>query len=119
MMGRQTGDQSQLFYLFNLEERISGPICGRRINPAVTRICAIEGRSDADASRFHSKAPDEIDWSARCQNQRRLCVYHRKTHRQRRARRRRFFFFGGHGTRSRNLDSECSSLRPRHPRRLW
>ena len=22
MMGRQTGDQSQLFYLFNLEERI-------------------------------------------------------------------------------------------------
>ncbi len=38
MMGRQTGDQSQLFYLFNLEERIPGPICGRRINPVVTRV---------------------------------------------------------------------------------
>jgi hypothetical protein len=24
MMGRQTGDQSQLFYLFNLERRIPG-----------------------------------------------------------------------------------------------
>ena len=38
MMGRQTGDQSQLFYLFNLERRI--PTCNllRRINPVVTRI---------------------------------------------------------------------------------
>jgi hypothetical protein len=37
-MGRQTCDQSQLFYLFNLEERISGPICCRRINPVVMRV---------------------------------------------------------------------------------
>jgi hypothetical protein len=36
MMGRQTGDQSQLFYLFNLERRISHLL--RRINPVVTRI---------------------------------------------------------------------------------
>ena len=33
--GRQRGDQSQLFYLFNLEERIP-----RKINPTVTRVLA-------------------------------------------------------------------------------
>jgi transposase len=38
MMGRQTGDQSQLFYLFNLERRISAGHLLRRINPVVTRI---------------------------------------------------------------------------------
>ena len=38
MMGRQTGDQSQLFCLFNLERRI--PTCNllRRISPVVSRI---------------------------------------------------------------------------------
>jgi hypothetical protein len=29
MMGRQTGDQSQLFYLFNLEKRIPARHCTR------------------------------------------------------------------------------------------
>src|SRR5262245_2459234 len=38
MMGRQTGDQSQLFYLFNLEGRIPARHLLRRINPIVTRI---------------------------------------------------------------------------------
>jgi transposase len=38
MMGRQTGDQSQLFYLFNLERRIPTGNLLRRINPVVTRI---------------------------------------------------------------------------------
>ena len=38
MMGRQTGDQSQLFYLFNLERRIPASHLLRRINPIVTRI---------------------------------------------------------------------------------
>lgn len=38
MMGRQTGDQSQLFYLFNLEERIPEGHLLRRINPVVTRV---------------------------------------------------------------------------------
>jgi transposase len=38
MMGRQTGDQSQLFYLFNLERRIPAGNLLRRINPVVTRI---------------------------------------------------------------------------------
>jgi transposase len=38
MMGRQTGDQSQLFYLFNLERRIPADHLLRRINPVVTRI---------------------------------------------------------------------------------
>ncbi len=38
MMGRQTGDQSQLFYLFNLERRIPAGHLLHRINPVVTRI---------------------------------------------------------------------------------
>jgi hypothetical protein len=38
MMGRQTGDQSQLFYLFNLEGRIPANYLLRRINPVVTRV---------------------------------------------------------------------------------
>jgi len=40
MMGRQTGDQSQLFYLFNLEGRIPAGHLLRRINPVVTQILA-------------------------------------------------------------------------------
>lgn len=40
MMGRQTVDQSQLFYLFNLEGRIPARHLLRRINPIVTRILA-------------------------------------------------------------------------------
>ena len=38
MMGRQTGDQSQLIYLFNLERRIPAGHLLRRINPVVSRI---------------------------------------------------------------------------------
>ena len=37
MMGRQGGDQNQLFYLFNLERRIPACHLLRRINPVVTR----------------------------------------------------------------------------------
>ena len=40
MMGRRTGDQSQLFYLFNLEERIPANHLLRRLNPIVTRVLA-------------------------------------------------------------------------------
>src|SRR3954464_9466034 len=40
MMGRQTGDQRQLFYLFNLEQRIPRGHLLRRINPVVTRLLA-------------------------------------------------------------------------------
>ncbi len=40
MMGRQTGNQSQLFYLFNLEERIPASHLLRRINPVVTHVLA-------------------------------------------------------------------------------
>jgi hypothetical protein len=40
MMGRQTGDQRQLFYLFNLERRIPASHLLRRINPIVTRVLA-------------------------------------------------------------------------------
>ena len=38
MMGRQTVDQSQLFYLFNLEEQIPADHLLRRLNPIVTRV---------------------------------------------------------------------------------
>jgi transposase len=38
MMGRQTGDQSQLFYLFNLERRIPASHLLRLVNPVVTQI---------------------------------------------------------------------------------
>jgi transposase len=38
MMGRQAVDQSQLFYLFNLEKRIPERHLVRQINPTVTRI---------------------------------------------------------------------------------
>jgi transposase len=40
MMGRQVGDQSQLFYLFKLEERIPASHLLRRINPVVTHVLA-------------------------------------------------------------------------------
>jgi len=40
MMGRQTGDQRQLFYLFNLEARIPSDHLLRRINPIVTGVLA-------------------------------------------------------------------------------
>lgn len=40
MMGRQTVDQSQLFYLFNLEGRIPAGHLLRWINPIVTRVLA-------------------------------------------------------------------------------
>lgn len=38
MMGRQTVDQSQLFYLFNFEEYIPADHLLRRLNPIVTRV---------------------------------------------------------------------------------
>jgi transposase len=40
MMGRQKVDQSELFYLFNLEGRVPAHHLLRRINPVVTRILA-------------------------------------------------------------------------------
>jgi transposase len=40
MMGRQTSDQRQLFYLFNLEDRIPAGHLLRRINPIVTGVVA-------------------------------------------------------------------------------
>ena len=52
MMGRQTVDQSQLFYLFNLESRIPERHLLRRINPIVTRILA-ELRTKLE--RFYSE----------------------------------------------------------------
>jgi transposase len=40
MMGRQTGDQSRLFYAFNLEDRIPAHHLLRRLNPIVTQVLA-------------------------------------------------------------------------------
>ena len=51
-MGRQTVDQSQLFYLFNLERRIPQRHLLRRINPIVTQILA-ELRTKLE--RFYSE----------------------------------------------------------------
>ena len=45
MMGRQTVDQSQLFYLFNLEEQIPADHLLRRLNPIVTRVLVDFARS--------------------------------------------------------------------------
>src|SRR5476651_1268450 len=42
MMGRQTSDQSQLFYLFNLEQRIPASHLLRRINAIVSQILVRE-----------------------------------------------------------------------------
>jgi hypothetical protein len=52
MMGRQTVDQSQLFYLFNLERRIPDRHLPRRTHPIVTRILA-EVRTTPE--RFYSE----------------------------------------------------------------
>jgi len=38
MMGRQTSDQSQLFYLFNFDRRIPAGHLLRRVNPIVTQL---------------------------------------------------------------------------------
>ena len=40
MMGRQAVDQSQLFYLFNLEQRIPAEHLLRRLNPIVAQVLA-------------------------------------------------------------------------------
>jgi transposase len=40
MMGRQRGDQRQLFYLFNLEDRIPANHLLRWISPIVTGVVA-------------------------------------------------------------------------------
>ena len=45
MMGWQTGDQRQLFYLFNLERRIPASHLLRRINPIVMQVLADLARS--------------------------------------------------------------------------
>jgi transposase len=52
MMGRQTGDQSRLFYLFNLEDRIPSRHMLRRINPVVTRVL---GELRAKLKPFYSE----------------------------------------------------------------
>ena len=43
MMGRQGGDQSQVFYLFNLERRIPEYHLLRRVNPVVTQVAREAG----------------------------------------------------------------------------
>ena len=52
MMGRQTGDQSQLFYVFNLEERIPDRHLLRRINPIVTGVV---GKLREELKPFYSE----------------------------------------------------------------
>jgi hypothetical protein len=59
MMGRQTGDQSQLFYLFNLERRIPAGHLLRRIDPVVTRI--LTGLRDGLAPFYSDIGRPSID----------------------------------------------------------
>ena len=56
MTGRQTGDQSQLFYLFNLERRIPAGHLLRRINLVVTRIS-----EPVNSARAPDDDPTQID----------------------------------------------------------
>ena len=56
MMGRQTGNQSQLFYLFNLERRIPADHLLRRINPVVTRLWLRFASSLCPASVIRTRA---------------------------------------------------------------
>jgi hypothetical protein len=56
MMGRQGGDQSQLFYLFNLERRIPACHLLRRVNP-VPPHCRLyqRYRSKAEVTARHDE----------------------------------------------------------------
>ena len=75
MMGRQTGDQSQLFYLFNLEELIPASSSVRRptekkpskgLRPAVFRqSCNITGEEWVYASVAGRSSPVIVGWSTR------------------------------------------------------
>jgi hypothetical protein len=65
MMGRQTVDQGQLFYLFNLEKRIPERHLLRRLNPIVGRISgefrqklleAVVQRWDLFTERLHVRS---------------------------------------------------------------
>ena len=58
MMGRQTGDQSQLFYLLNLERRIPAGHLLRQINPVVSRIL---GELRGNLTPFYSDTSLEAD----------------------------------------------------------
>ena len=57
MMGRQTVDQSQLFYLFNLEEHIPADHLLRRLNPIVTRVLV-----DTSPDLREQLLDAEVDW---------------------------------------------------------
>jgi hypothetical protein len=64
MMGLQTGDQRQLFYLFNLEER--GHLL-RRINPIVMRAL-VELRENAPRSRTSPGLNHSLDIVNNCRS---------------------------------------------------
>jgi hypothetical protein len=69
MMGRHTGDQRQLFYLFNLEDRIPTGHLLRRINPIVTEVLAdlryrsLPASPDQRLFRQHRSDPEELSLS--------------------------------------------------------
>lgn len=82
MMGRQTVDQSQLFYLFNLEARIPAHHLLRRINPTVTRILAgLREKLEAFYSEIGRPSIDPelmirmliVDYCYGIRSERRLC----------------------------------------------
>src|SRR6201987_1215456 len=58
MMGRQDRDQRQLFYEFSLDEMIPTDHLLLRAEGFAVDASVME----ANASRYHGKAPDELDW---------------------------------------------------------
>jgi hypothetical protein len=63
MMGRQTVDQSQLFYLFNLEEQIPADHLLRRLNPIVTRVLVdLRQKLAPFYSDIGITEPSQLDW---------------------------------------------------------
>ena len=61
MMGRQTVDQSQLFYLFNLEEQIPTDHLLRRLNPIVTRVLVDLRASPVDNAGPRAEKSQDLD----------------------------------------------------------
>ena len=72
MMGRQRRDQGRLFYEFRLEDRIPENHLLRRMNVFVTVAASV---LEANASRYHGKAPDELDWTDKQRQTRAVAEY--------------------------------------------
>jgi Transposase DDE domain len=71
MMGRQDRDQRQLFYEFSLDEMIPTDHLLLRAEGFAVDASVME----ANASRYHGKAPDELDWTDAQRQKRAVAEY--------------------------------------------